>query len=193
MATRNLSPEVVALISAKKLLPAVFIYADFPLGAKFIWTGRGPYIDDEANTWTGTGTLISIDAIQESIDTGAKGLKITLDGLDQDLINELVSQPYSGRDAEVLLGFFDPITQRVVFMDEPIWKGKLDTDDMSKGENDAQLTILCEHRMADVTRKREIRYTHEDQQYLYPGEDDAGLKEIEVIQERTTVWGRAQQ
>lgn len=194
MALRNLSPAVVSLILAKKVKPAIFLYGDFPSGARRIWTGRGNYTDDEANVWVGTGALVAIKSIQETVDTAAQGLEVTLDGLDDSLILELTGQPYSGRSAEVLLGFWDfnVLPLRVTMLEEPLWRGFLDTDDVTMGEKENSLTIFCEHRLVDLLRKREVRYTDQDQQYLNPGEGDTGLSKIEVIQDRSVTWGKTE-
>lgn len=193
MAERNLSPEVIALIQAGVIEPAVFFYADFPSGVRRLWTGAGNYTDDESNVWQGIGGIINIEGVDESIDTAARGIKISISGLDTALVTSVLEEAYQGRRAEMRLGFWNRALNTVVFTDEPVWKGTLDTDESTITGKSTQLTMFCEHRMVDILRKRELRYTDRDQQFLNPGEGDTGLSHIEAIMDKTIAWGRTQQ
>jgi hypothetical protein len=191
MAERLLSPEILALMASQVVEPVVFMFADFPSGARRLWTGLGNYTDGDANIWEGVGGLVGLESIPESIDSGAQGINVTLNGLNDTLINSVINEQYQGRQAEIRLGFWDRNLGTVVQTDEPIWKGTLDTDDITKGKDGTSLIIKCEHRMVDILRKREWRYTDQDQKNLYPDEVDTGLSHIEKIQDLTLPWGRA--
>lgn len=191
---RTLSPEVLAMIAAELLEPVVFLFADFPSQPRRIWTGKGDY-NDGTNVWTGVGGIIGIESISETVDTGAQGLKVSLNGLDQDLVNQLTSDAYQKERCEILLGFWDRTSTNapdIVMLPEPLWRGVLDADDVMFSAKAANLTIYCEHRLVDILRKREWRYTDRDQQLLNPGEGDTGLSKIEQIQDLEITWGRTQ-
>ncbi len=198
MAQRALSPEFLALIAAGKMRPAVFLLADFPSGVRRLWTGQGNYVEDDSSLseseviWEGIGGVVTIDQVQESVDVGVPGLKVTLDGLDSSIVNSLLTEDYQGRRAEMRLGFWDSSIERVVFADEPVWRGTLDTDDSEIAQKGTRLTVMCEHRMADILRKREYRYTNQDQQLIYPEANDTGLAHMEEIQDLSLPWGRTQ-
>lgn len=192
MSERLLSAGIIALIQAGTVEPAAFLYADFPSGAKRVWTGIGNYTDGEANVWEGIGGVVEIRSIQETIDIAASGLSVTLDGLDDTVVQKILGDNYQGRAAEFKLGFWDRNTNEVIFTDEPVWKGTLDMDESEIAAKGVKLTIICEHRMADVLRKREARYTNEDQQRLHPTAGDTAFTRIEQIQDVTIPWGRTQ-
>ncbi len=191
MSERLLSSTLIDLISAGKVEPEIFLLADFPSGTRRFWTGKGTYTDSEAS-WEGIGGLIEIDSIQESIDSAAHGIRVKINGLDTVLVQSILGEEYQGHAAEIWLGFWDRESNRVIFTDEPAWKGTLDTDESEIMGDKTDLTILCEHRMVDILRKREIRYTHQDQQNLYPSGGDTGLSYMESIQDVTIPWGRTQ-
>lgn len=191
MAERLLSPEVIALISAGTVEPVLFLYADFPSGERRLWTGLGNYTDGEAAVWEGMGGFISVEGIRETIDSGAQGITVTVNGLDPTLVNSIVTEQYQGRRAEILLGFWDRNLGTIIMTDEPLWRGFLDTDDVVATKGSRQLNIKCEHRMVDILRKREWRYTDQDQKNLYPDIVDTGLSYIEQIQDLSIPWGRS--
>lgn len=193
---RNLSPEIVALIIQKVVRPAVFLYADFPTGAVRVWTGPYDYQEDSETLWQGVGGIISLDSFSETTDSGSQGIRVRVDGLNEEMLTKLRETSYQGREAYALLAFLNVETQELVFCDEPLWKGTIDKDESSRGKDEIVLAIYFEHRLADVLRKREWRYTDRDQQELYPpetGEEpDTFLDKMELIQDLSVPWGRTQ-
>lgn len=190
--TRELTADVIAAIRAGTVKPALFIFADFPNGAKRLWSGKGT-IPRGGFDWVGVGGLMSIRNIaQETVDTSAKGIQFDLDGVSQDIIDEVVSTNWQGRECYIDLGFFNVTTFALHMIPNHFWKGRLDTDEESFSKNNRTLQIKAEHRMVDILRKREIRYTHEHQQMLYPGSGDTGFIHIESIIDVTVPWGRTQ-
>ena len=51
----------------------------------------------------------------------------------------------------------------------------------------ADITMTAENRLVDFKRAREVRYTHEEQTALFPG--DLGLEFVTAIQEKAIYWG----
>jgi hypothetical protein len=56
------------------------------------------------------------------------------------------------------------------------------------GQN-ATIIMSAENRLVDFRRPREVRYTHEEQTNLHPG--DLGLEFVTAIQEKQVYWGNA--
>ncbi len=197
MSERHLTPEIIDLIARGVVHPALFVFADFPSGAKRVWTGIG---DQElvsdlviANgVYEGIGSAISFETVTETTDTAAKSISVMVSGLDPDFAAKLISDDYQGREAVIYMGFWNPDTGLLAEMPEPMWRGKLDYDEFNDSRNKADLKITCSHRLADILRKREYRYTDRDQQRLYPGMGDTGLSHMNQIQDIVITWGRAQ-
>jgi len=52
--------------------------------------------------------------------------------------------------------------------------------------------VTAENKLVDFRRPRETRYTHEEQQNLYPvSPPDLGLEFVNAIQEKQIYWGDA--
>lgn len=194
---RRMSAEVIALLAAKTVRAAFFFQADFPTGMRRLWTGKGNYTDALSQVWQGIGAIVSINAFSETIDSGSQGLTVRLDGLSPSIVNALRRAPYQGRGVEAQLAFWgkDSNGDDVLhFLDRPVWKGTLDTDDSQRSKTEVALVLYCEHRLGDILRKREWRYTHRDQQELYPPHEgqapDTALNKMEGIQDLIVPWGK---
>jgi len=65
---------------------------------------------------------------------------------------------------------------------------------MSVNDDGQEATIImtAENKLVDFRRPRETRYTHEEQQNLYPVSPfDLGLEFVNAIQEKQIYWGNA--
>lgn len=66
--------------------------------------------------------------------------------------------------------------------------GRLDVPTITDGAETCTITISYESRLIDLNTPRELRYTHEAQQQLYPG--DLGFEYVTSIQDKDLQWGR---
>jgi hypothetical protein len=190
MATeRPLSVDVIALTQERVIRPAIFIYADFPSQVKRIWTGNGP-VEFRGETWDGIGEVLSIESIRETADTSAQGLACKIAAVPDEVIDMLVNDEYQGRDVEIWLALWDESEQVLYSMEQPLWAGFLDSDDVEASKESRTVTIRAEHDLVDILRSRAVKYTDMDQKYLYPTETDTGLNKIAAIQDKQAPWGR---
>ena len=192
MSERFLTPELVDLIMADVVRPALFIFADFPSGAQRFWTGSED-IEWDGFTWKAVGGAISFDAVAETVDTAAKGLAARLSGLDTALTHKIISDAYQGNIAIVYVAFWDwNGTHELVFAPEPLWRGQLDTDHSEVNGETTELIVNSEHRLIDILRKREYRYSDRDQALLFPDMLDTGLNKLPSVIDASIPWGKAQ-
>jgi hypothetical protein len=194
-AERSLSAGVIALIQAKEIRPVLFIRAEFPSGTKRYWTGEGDIDYDiiiSPETWEGVGDVIGFESFDEDIDTAAKGLAARINGLSTEFADDLLNSDYQGGEVVIYLGFWNPEETGIAALDDPLWRGTLDSDESTVDGEKSSIVIRGEHRLRDILRKREFRYTDQDQQLLYPGEGDTGMNKIEQIQDTSIPWGRTQ-
>jgi hypothetical protein len=103
---RDLDAGLIALLEADVVRPVIFIYADFPSGVRRVWTGIGT-VTFQGESWTGVGGVISLESIPESVDSGSQGITLTLNGLDQTVIDAMTDDEYQGRDVVMYLSFWD--------------------------------------------------------------------------------------
>lgn len=189
MSERELTEEMKSGIAASVVSPLLLLKADFEEGPVRVWTGVGS-IEWNGETWQGLGSLLSVDPVQEQIDGSAQGLKIVLSGLDSTFFSPVLLGEYQGRRGEIYFGIMDD-SGRVVGDPYLLFAGLLDSDETQDDGSTSTLTLSVENRLADLLRKREYRYTHQDQQALNPGANDDGLKFIPALQNLDLRWGRS--
>ena len=189
MSERDLSPGLKEEIAKPKLSPLLLLSADFEDGPVRVWTGIGE-IEWNGETWQGLGSLLQIDPVQEQVDGSAQGLKLQLSGLDATFFSPVMLGDYQGRRGEI---YFGAIREDGSVIEEPylLFAGILDSDETEDDGTNAVLNLNVESRLADLLRKREFRYTHQDQQALHPGANDDGLKFVPALQNLGLQWGRA--
>lgn len=192
MSERALSAELIARIQAKVVRPAVFIFADFPDEPKRYWTGSHP-ITLEGYEWSVEQAIIRFDTFSETVDSSARGMKVTVSGIRPDLVLELTSQEYQGSRLEIRLGFWNDDEDELEMMVGALWQGVLDSDNYTAGRDSLVLEMSGEHHLVDMLRKRPYRYTDADQQALYPDAGDTGLNKVAFIQDLSIPWGRSKE
>jgi hypothetical protein len=181
-----MSTAMLGWITGRVLPTALFFEGTFASGPVYLWTGYGP-IQWNGQTWTGIGTLGSVSPVGEGSTVEAKGLTVTLSGIDPTTLADVLGEFLLGAAMALSLGGFndgvliaDPIPAFVARMDQPT----IDIDAKT-----ATLSINCESRLVDMDVAVDRRYTPEDQQRDWPG--DLGMTFVPSIQEITIFWGQA--
>lgn len=181
-----MSTAMAAAIGAAQLFPALFLEANFASGPVRLWSGLGS-ISWNGHTWTGIGTLGSVSAIDEGGTVEAKGVVLTLSGIDSSLLSHVLGEFVLGLPVTVWLGLFD----ENVLIDIPVtsFAGRMDQPTIDVDGKSATISINCESRLLDMNIAVDRRYTTEDQQRDWPG--DLGLSFVAQIQEITIYFGTA--
>ncbi len=189
MSERSLTTAVKDAASSQVVAPFFAVSADFPSGMVRIWAGVGELTFD-SNTYEGVGEFLGIEAITETVDGSANGLALSLSGIPSDIRNPIIDDKYSGREAEVFMGCFDPNTGEI--LDDPItiFKGHMDTDFLREDGKTSTITLRVESRIVDLLRSREHRYTLEGQHTLKGTTTDDGLEFMPTMQETQVKWGQ---
>jgi hypothetical protein len=185
--SRLLSSGVQSAIVASEVSPIVLFEAEFASGWLRIWSGIGD-LSWSSGTWTGAGTLFSVSSVEETADTSAKGITVTLSGIPADMISLVLSDMRQGKSGKVYLGFLD---SNGAIISDPVlaFEGRLDIPALQEEAESATISISYESRLIDLQRTRESRYTNEDQQRAYPG--DKAFEFVPNLQEIQINWGRS--
>jgi hypothetical protein len=181
---RPITAGQLAAITSSNIQPALFVLATFTSGPVYMWSGMGPIVWG-GNTWQGLGTLGSVSTVEESATIEAKGITLTLSGLDTTQLTGITDEFQVGLPAIVYLGLFS----NGVLIDTPIiaWAGRMDQPTLDVDGSTASITIACENRLVEMNTAVDRRYTNEDQQLDYPG--DTGMSFVNSIQDVTIFWG----
>jgi hypothetical protein len=183
---RAMTADYLAAIQSAALRPALFVEANFTSGPIYVWSGVGPIIWG-GKTWTGLGSLGNVSMIEEGAIVEAKGITLTLSGIDPTMLTGILDEFQVGLPAIVSLGLFDAAGALIA---DPVgcFVGQMDQPTLDVTGTSATISINCESRLIEMNVAVDRRYTNEDQQRDYPG--DRGLEFVNSIQEAQIYWGR---
>jgi hypothetical protein len=140
------------------------------------------------NTYMGVGDYGTFDVIEESTETIAKTITLTLSGVPGPLLTEAMTQDYQGRAVTLSAGLLDINTLAWIDVATPeeIWSGRMDYMTVEIGQGSTTIQLRCENRL-----NREplvARFTDLDQQIAHPG--DTFLNLVWMIPYATAGWGQ---
>jgi hypothetical protein len=183
---RAMSADYLAAIQRAALRPALLVEANFTSGPIYVWSGVGPIIWG-GHTWTGLGSLGNVSMIEEGATVEAKGITLTLSGIDPTMLTGILDEFQVGLPAIVSLGLFDAAGALIA---DPVgcFVGQMDQPTLDVTGTSATISINCESRLIEMNVAVDRRYTNEDQQRDYPG--DRGFEFVNSIQEAQIYWGR---
>lgn len=182
--SRDITSAVQTIVDSAEVQPFLLFEGEFATGYVRAWSGFGN-LSWDGQTWVGTGTLLSISNVQETSDGSAQGITAILSGIPSSLISLALNDVRQGASGKVWLGFLDN-----GIVNDPIllFEGRLDIPSIDEDGDTSSITITYESRLIDLSRAREIRYTHEGQQALYSG--DLGCEYVAALQDKQLTWGR---
>jgi hypothetical protein len=120
------------------------------------------------NTYLGAGQFAGVDVIDENIDIVARGIKLTLSGVDSTFVTPTMTEVYQNRSVTLYLGFVNPVTNTLLDTPETIWEGRMNQLAFKIDKGTATIELTCEHRLR--REPRVARYTDEDQRVIFPGD-----------------------
>jgi hypothetical protein len=161
-------------------VPGSPIYLN-PHEVDFTWNNK---------VWIGTRGLGAISVVRET-PAVIGGIELTLSGVIEANVAEALDPKI--RNAEVIL-YLVALNSEQKIVPNPIvsWIGFVDRPVISIENNSATVTLACEHISLRNKLPRTYRYTHEDQQILFPPDannaEDRGFEFVTQMVERTVTW-----
>lgn len=172
-----------------------------------LWTGLGTLVY-EGQEWYGTGNLLNVSSVEETVQMAAKGITLTLSGVPSEVVSLAIQEPYQGRVCNLYFGMF---TNRNLVQEDgayilleggdklqleilqtgltEIFTGYMDQMNIEEGPESATIQLNAENKLIDLERPRVARFTSEYQKTVYPL--DRGLEFVESIQDLKLTWGRS--
>jgi hypothetical protein len=184
---------MITALSAPVVNPAFFVSMTFGTivsglvvpSVVNVWSGIGT-TTFLSQSWTGLGALLGISASEDGVTVEARGLSLSLSGLDPVLLPAALSDLILGLPISIYMALYDSSNTLIA---SPVctWAGRMDQPTFDVSPAEVILTIACETRLLDMNISCERRYTQEDQQALYPG--DLGFQFVDGLQEKNIYWG----
>jgi hypothetical protein len=184
--SRNLSANMVTATSAPTITPIIFVRADFASGAVRVHSGYGT-LTFLGESYTGTGHLGKISAIEEDTDLAVYGVSFELSGIPSEYIALFLTEQYQGRSIRAWLALMDS-AGTLQSGEYEFFTGRMDYAKVQEDVENATISIQAENELADLRRSRERRFTHEEAMLRFPTEK--GFEYVTSLQNRTIMWGR---
>jgi len=185
---RSMSGGMLAAIQTSILRPAIFVELHFASGVAYVWSGYGTIVWN-GHSWLGVGNLGTISVIEEGVTVNARGISITLSGINSSMLADALQDMQIGAPVMIYFGLFDSSSPPSLLPD-PLtsWAGRMDQPTINVGGDTSSITVNCENRLIDMNVPVDRRYTHDDQQISHPG--DLAFQFVNSIQELTVYFGR---
>jgi hypothetical protein len=185
---RDIAAQLLTALGQTVLRPAILVSIDSSTGPVRVWSGMGTlnWPASPAVPWTGLGELGGISSIEETRDVRAEGIKLTLSGIPAAMVSLALSDAEPGREVNVYLAAFTDAGEIIA---DPYlaFSGETDAINLVEGGDSSTLEVAAESELIRLQRANESRFTHEDQQYRFPG--DLGFEYVEQLQEFNIQFG----
>ena len=182
---RTIDAAIVTELAKVEKFPVFFFEADFAGGFTRAWTGLND-ISFSGNTYLGKGLVLGFSEIDEPSEIRSTGMNVSLSGIPTDMLSIALNEQYQGRTLNMYFGVLDNTTRQLVGTPGRIFTGLMDVMKISVGRESASINLSVENRLIDLNRTRERRFTHEDQQLDFPGDD--GFLQVPLISDISLVW-----
>jgi hypothetical protein len=184
---RNITSNYLLALQEGYLYPAIFVAINFASGPVYVWSGYQPQILN-GTVYTGAGSLLQVSTIEDGSTVQARGVSVTLSGIDPTLLPATLSEFQVGLPATIYLGLFGGEGLALVGNTVVAWAGRTDQPTITVDEQTASITINLESVLLDMNVPVPYRYTNQDQQLFYSG--DLGFSWVNAIQQIPIYWNQ---
>jgi hypothetical protein len=183
---RVISDDVLAALAAVNVSPAYLTEVQFASGYQRFWTGIGQ-LTWNSHTWTGNGTFLGVANIDQTDDLNAQGITLRFSGVSSDMVTAALGEVQMDFTVKVWLALLDS-TGSLITDPVPVFWGNLDVPTITDNGDTLEITITAENPLLQGQNASKRRYTHDDQQIGFPG--DNGFQFVAAIQKWDGVWGK---
>jgi len=166
------------------ILGCIMVDLDFLSGHLYLNDGFIECVYN-AHTFQPLGQFGGIQAVEETLDTIARPIVLTLSGVDPTLVGTVENEVYQNRAVIVYVALINQQTGALVDIPEIAWEGRMDYMAISIDQNKGSVQLNCEHRLR--REPRIARYTDPDQQQAFAG--DTFFNYIPAISNFKSQWG----
>jgi hypothetical protein len=174
--------EAAAALEHAQLAYAVDF--DFPSGHVRLHTGSGDLVV-AGNTYTGVGSIGSIQGNPERLKLGSEKWSYSLSGVDPSVIPESEIDNSFGRSVVEYEVWMNPATNQVAGY-EINREGRIDGMRRRDGVSPV-IMVSVENRLVILDQADGWRYTGEHQAQFFPG--DLGCDETKNLESKEVIWG----
>lgn len=163
---------------------AILSEFSFDEGTLRFWAGVGDLIWN-GNVFHGSGVLLNVSPPEEIQSLESTSCVWELSGIPESVVAAALTSDYSGRPCRFWLALFDGDWQ-IINDPVPMFSGTMDVMPILDDPNKPIIRLSAENDLNKLTRPRERRWTHEEQQIDYPG--DLFFEFVSQMQDREIIW-----
>ena len=179
--SRTVPADLLTALSQSEVHPFYAVEMDFDTAPLRFWTGYG----DKTiftNTYTGTGSLLSISGLEEANDLSAKGVTLQLSGVPTEIVSLALQEPYQRRDCKIYFGTTDTSAPIEVF------SGLMDKMTIEDSGDSSVIQLTVESKLLRLNKASNWRYTQESHKSRHGG--DTFFSYVTDLQNKDIIWGR---
>ena len=184
MSRAGLTASAIVEATATEHTIAVLLKFAFDSGDLNLWTGLGD-VTWNGDVYTGASDLLGIEALTETKQVEARGVKFALSGIPSSIISTALGQNYQGRSAKMWLAFL--VSDSIVADPYLLFNGRMDVMTIEDLGDTATIAVSAENVLVDLERPAKRRYQPEDQEADYPG--DKGFEFVAGLQVKDFPFG----
>jgi hypothetical protein len=186
MSTRVITTAMQTAIAQSQYTIFLFVELQFGSGTVRFCTA-GHDLSWNGFNWLGVGKIGAVESINEDASLQANVYRLSLSGLDADIIEIAMQEDYHGRPARIWMPLVDLATGAIIADPLLLVKAKMDSMELTHGAT-ASVALNIESELAAWDRPKVRRYTDADQKAEYP--NDRGFEFVAQSATRTFTWGR---
>lgn len=179
--SRTVPSDLLTSLSQSEVYPFYAVEMGFDTSPLRFWTGYG----DKTiftNTYTGTGSLLSISGLEEANDLSAKGVTLQLSGVPTEIVSLALQEPYQRRDCKIYFGTTDTSVPIEVF------SGLMDKMVIQDSGESSVIELTVESKLLRLNKASNWRYTQESHKSRHSG--DTFFSYVTDLQNKDIIWGR---
>lgn len=186
MSERGFSATVENALDDQDVAVSLAVYLNWPTGAVRVWSGIGSKTFS-AQTYTGVGTLGSIDKIADGIEKTDTGVELTFNYLDDTLRNQIIANDPIGADASIYLWLMNVATGAITDSYE-LFTGYIDEVVIEDDGSTGRIIVRLASELARLGQSTFYLLSDAHQQQLFAS--DVGL-EFAARMDEPILWGRS--
>jgi hypothetical protein len=179
--SRTVPTEILTALAQPEVEQFFAVELLFDSGPVRLWTGYGERTID-GEVYTGAGTLINIQGLEEVADLSAKALTLSLEGTSAEIVSLALQEPYQRRKARVLYG----VTGSDAYVE--VFSGKMNTMTIEDAADSGRVELVVDSKLVELDRSSNRRYTSESHKSRHPG--DTFFDYVAGLQDADIIWGR---
>lgn len=188
---RALDSGMAAALAAGVVRPFVLGEIQFQSGRANVWSGIGT-LSYNGKDWLGLGAMLDVGSVSEDSKVVAQGTTVSLAGIGKafgtsTMVQEALADIRLGAPVKLWFGLMAPdmtiIGAPYLYFSGTVDRPSVDTSQ----EQGTTITLALEHRLVNLQRPSDRRYTSADQRLTYP--TDSGFSWVEILNDIALVWG----